>query len=110
MISYELGFLESALQEWESLDKSIRIEFERKLHQRLSNPKIPSSALKGNLKSCYKIKSGHSGYRLIYLIDEESQQLVVIAIGKRERLAVYESSMLRLITYFEGKNKNNPAT
>ena len=103
MISYELGFLESALEEWESLDKSIRIEFERKLHQRLSNPKIPSSALKGTLKSCYKIKSARTGYRLTYLIDEESKLLVVIAIGKRERSAVYESTTIRLMKYFESK-------
>ena len=103
MIPYELGFLESALKEWESLDKSIRIEFERKLHLRLINPKIPSSALKGNLNSCYKIKSGHSGYRMTYLIDEELKLLVVIAIGKRERSTVYESTMLRLIAYFESK-------
>lgn len=103
MIPYELGFLESALKEWKTLDKSIRIEFERKLHQRLNNPKIPSSALKGQLNSCYKIKSGHSGYRLTYFIDEESQLLVVIAIGKRERLAVYESTILRLLAYFETK-------
>ena len=103
MIPYELGFLESALKEWETLDKSIRVEFERKLHQRLNNPKIASSALKGNLNSCYKIKSAHTGYRLTYLIDEESKLLVVIAIGKRERSAVYESTTIRLMKYFESK-------
>jgi mRNA interferase RelE/StbE len=103
LIPYELGFLESALKEWESLDNSIRNEFERKLLLRLKNPDIPSAALKGNLNSCYKIKSGHSGYRLTYLIEEESQLLVVIAIGKRERLAVYESTRLRFMKYFENK-------
>ena len=105
MSDYELGFLESALKEWNSLDNSIRREFEKKLIERLQNPSIPSSALTGSLRNCYKIKSQRLGYRLTYLVEESSKILIVLAIGKRERSAVYETTAMRLSGLLEGKVK-----
>ncbi|MFM1789097.1 MAG: hypothetical protein RLZZ12_446 [Actinomycetota bacterium] len=105
MSPFELGFLESALKEWNALDNSIRIELENKLLERLNNPRIPSAALSGNLKNCFKIKSRRFGYRLTYLVDEESNMLIVLAIGRRERSAVYNTTLLRLIEHFAAERK-----
>jgi len=107
---FELGFLESALKEWNALDKSIRIELENKLLERLNNPRITSAALSGDLRNCFKIKSNRFGHRLTYLVDEESKMLIVIAIGRRERSAVYDKTLLRLIEHLvaEGKKKTPP--
>ena len=109
MSSFELGFLESALKEWKSLDDSIRVELEKKLLERLDNPRIPSAALKGDLKNCFKIKSNRFGYRLTYFVDDHLKMIVVLAIGRRERSTIYDSTLIRLIEHLqENKKKKTP--
>jgi len=109
LTSFELGFLESAFKEWNSLDNSVRIELEGKLLERLLNPRIPSAALRGDLQNCFKIKSNKYGYRLTYFVDENSRTLVVLAIGKRERSKVYSASLKRLAAHLgEIRKKKTP--
>ena len=79
----------SALKEWEKLDASIREQFKSKLAERLTNPCVPSARLSGQ-KDRYKIKLRSAGFRLVYEIRDAQLIVVVVAVGKRERNAVYK--------------------
>lgn len=87
-MTYELGFVEDALKEWRALDNVVRSQFKKKLAERLENPRVPSAKLVGH-PDRYKIKLRSAGYRLVYEVCDKQLIVVVIAVGKRERHAVY---------------------
>lgn len=93
-MTYELGFLDDALEEWRQLDGSIREQFRKKLGERLSNPRVPSAKLSGH-HDRYKIKLRSVGYRLVYEVRDSQVIVVVVAVGKRERNAVYKAAAKR---------------
>ena len=88
---FELGFLEEALKEWGKLDSSTREQFKAKLSERLENPRVPTAKLSGQ-KDRYKIKLRSVGYRLVYEVRDNELIVVVVAVGKRERNAVYKAA------------------
>lgn len=90
-MSFELGFVDEALAEWRKLDGSIREQFKRKLEERLTNPRVPSAKLSGH-PDRYKVKLRSIGYRLVYEVRDQQLLVVVIAVGKRERHAVYKAA------------------
>jgi len=90
-LKYELGFLEDALKEWSRLDNNTREQFKAKLAERLPNPRVPASKLSGH-KDRYKIKLRSVGYRLGYEVRDSEVIVVVVAVGKRERNAVYKAA------------------
>lgn len=92
---YELAFLEDALKEWENLDNSVKKQFKKKLEERLIEPKIASAKLSGS-NDRYKIKLRSAGYRLVYQVNDRVVVVTVIAVGKRERNAVYKSASKRI--------------
>jgi mRNA interferase RelE/StbE len=94
-MSYSLEFKESALKEWRKLDHTIREQFKKKLAERLVRPRVPSARLSG-MADCYKIKLKNAGYRLVYQVDDKRIVVIVVAVGKRENLAVYRSAGERL--------------
>ena len=94
-MSFKLRFKEQALQEWHSLDYSIREQFAKKLHTLKDNPRIESARLSG-MKDCYKIKLRKAGFRLVYEVRDQELVIIVVAIGKRERNAVYKTAAKRL--------------
>jgi mRNA interferase RelE/StbE len=47
------------------------------------------------MADCYKIKLKSSGYRLVYKVLGKEIVVLVVAVGKRERNAVYKSAMKR---------------
>ncbi|MGL4231676.1 MAG: type II toxin-antitoxin system RelE family toxin [Casimicrobium sp.] len=93
-MSYELAFLEEALKEWKKLDGNTREIFKAKLEERLSHPRVSSAKLHGH-PDRYKIKLRSVGYRLVYEVREKVLLVVVVAVGKRERNAVYEQAAKR---------------
>lgn len=93
-MSYDLEFHPDALKEWEKLDKSVRDQYKKKLQERLLNPRIPASKLTGQ-HDRYKIKLRHIGYRLVYQVFDTKLVIVVVAVGKRERNAVYKTAVKR---------------
>jgi mRNA interferase RelE/StbE len=93
--TYELEFVDPALKEWKKLPPNIRDQFARKLEERLHEPHIPSAKLSG-LPDCYKIKLRAAGYRLVYQVEDERLVVVVVAVGKRDRNAVYKIAAGRL--------------
>ena len=90
-MSYELAFLDDALKEWCKLDNSVRQQFKKKLVERLEQPDIPSARLFGS-ENRFKIKLRSAGFRLVYEVRDSELLVVVVAVGKRERNAVYEAA------------------
>ncbi len=90
-MSYELGFHPEALNEWRKLDPSLREVFKKKLAERLVNPHVPSARLAGRLNR-YKIKLRSVGYRLVYEVRDAQVIVIVVAVGKHERNAVYKAA------------------
>lgn len=93
-MSFDLQFLPSALKEWGKLGSPIREQFKRKLAERLERPRVPSDALHG-MTDHYKIKLRSAGYRLVYRVDDKVLTVTVVAVGKRERSAVYDKARKR---------------
>lgn len=95
MPTYRLEFLPSALKEWRKLGATVRNQFAKKLHERLAAPRVPSARL-SEFPDCYKIKLRKAGYRLVYRVDDDRIVVMVIAIGRRERNAVYKTAGKRV--------------
>lgn len=93
-MNYELGFLEEALREWKKLDASLREQFKTKLAERLKNPRVPAAKLSEH-SDRYKIKLRSAGYRLVYEVRDRLLIVIVVAVGKRERNAVYKAAAKR---------------
>ncbi|HCL5273311.1 TPA: type II toxin-antitoxin system RelE/ParE family toxin [Salmonella enterica] len=94
-MTYELEFDPRALKEWQKLGETVKKQFRKKLVDVLSNPRVESARLR-ELPDCYKIKLKTSGYRLVYQVQNDVVLVVVIAIGKREKSAVYRQADKRL--------------
>lgn len=82
-MSFELAFHPEALREWHRLDAAIRDQFRRKLAERLIEPRIPASRLRA------------AGFRLVYEVREQQLLVLVVAVGKRDRNAVYRQAQSR---------------
>ena len=95
MKPYKLKFLPAALKEWNKLGSTIRLQFKKKLKERLKQPKIASAKLIG-FQDVYKIKLRSSGYRLAYQVRDQELTIIVIAVGKREKDKVYLRAKKRL--------------
>jgi len=93
-VTYSLEFHVAALREWKKLGATSRAQFKAKLGERLIAPHVPADRLSGG-KNRYKIKLRSSGYRLVYSVDDATVTVRVIAVGKRERGAVYRSADAR---------------
>lgn len=89
-MSYELQFHPAALSEWRNLDGSIRTQLKRKLAERLEHPRVPASRLSGS-RDRYKIKLRNAGYHLVYEVRDSALVVLVIAVGRRDRNAVYKA-------------------
>ncbi len=94
-MTYKLVFLESALKEWNKLDSQIKLQFKKKLAERLENSLVLKDKLSG-LQDCYKIKLRTVGYRLVYKVIEDIITVQVVAIAKRDKSLVYELTRKRL--------------
>lgn len=88
-MTYNLKFVPSALKDWEKLGDTIRKEFKKALEKRLINPRIPKQKLSG-YSDVYKIKLRSAGYRLAYEVIDKEVIVLVLAVGKRDKDAVYE--------------------
>jgi len=91
---YTLEFKPSALKEWNKLAPVLKTQFKKKLKQRLHNPHNHADALSG-MANCYKIKLRNAGYRLVYEVEDGRLVVTVVAVGKRDRGAVYNRAQKR---------------
>ncbi len=95
MSRFSLEFNVKALKEWNKLDSTIRLQFAKKLKERLDLPRVEADRLKG-MPDCYKIKLRSVGYRLVYEVVDQRLVVTVIAVGKRERSEVYDTAKKRV--------------
>lgn len=93
-MTYKLAFLEVSLREWEKLDRNIQNLFKKKLEERLEAPRVQSAKLHGH-DDRYKIKLRSIGYRLVYQVNDDVLIVLVVAVGNRERNAVYKTAKSR---------------
>ena len=98
MSAYRLKFLPEALDEWNALDGSVKGVLRKLLKKRLEQPHVPGAELRGALRDCYKIKLLKQGYRLVYQVEDDVLVVLVLAVAKREDLAVYRSAIERLLS------------
>ena len=95
MTRVRLQFLPEAKAEWDKLDGSIRQQFAKVLLRRLDNPRVPAAALTA-MPDCYKIKLRSAGFRLVYRVIDDKLLLLTIAVGRRDKNAIYDLAKLRL--------------
>jgi len=88
-MTYKLKFLPAAKKEWSKLAPPIQSQFKKKLKERLENPHVSSAKLR-DYESVYKIKLRTAGYRLVYEVVDNEIVVYVLAIGKRDKDAVYK--------------------
>ncbi len=88
-MSYDLEFYSKALEEWQQLDNSIKVQFKNKLRKRQSQPRVPKDKL-GGYTDMYKIKLKKGGFRLAYEVRDKQNSIFVIAVGKREDKKIYK--------------------
>jgi mRNA interferase RelE/StbE len=69
----------------------IREQFKKKLAERLIEPRIPPTKLRGSIDR-HKIKLHAAGFRLVYDVRDQQVMVLVVAVGKRERNAVYRQA------------------
>lgn len=93
-MNYSLKFKQDALKEWGKLGGGLREQFKKKLEERLLNPRVPASRLSGQ-QDRFKIKLRQAGYRLVYEVRDAELIVVLVAIGKRDRSAVYKAAEKR---------------
>ena len=89
--------LPAALAEWNARDGSVREVLRKLLKKRLEQPRMPGAELHGNLRDCYKIKLLKQGYRLVYQVEDDVLVVLVLAVAKREDMAVYRAAVDRLL-------------
>ena len=89
-MTYSLEYKPKALKEWNKLERSLKIQFHKKLKMRLENPKVPKDRLSG-YDNVYKIKLRSSGFRLAYEVRDEEIVVLVLSVGKREHNQVYKN-------------------
>lgn len=94
-MTYRLLFKADAKKEWDKLDSTIREQFKKKLVKRIETPRVESARLNG-MRDCYKIKLRSIGYRLVYQVRDSELVVSVVAVGKRERNAVYRAAVKRI--------------
>lgn len=94
---YKLDFDEKAKKEFDKLGTAIRRRFQKKLVERLANPRIDADRL-SDMPDCYKIKLRSDGFRLVYRVEDDVVVVFVIAIGKRDssKRDVYDVAVSRL--------------
>ena len=95
-MTYRLKFVPEALAEWNALDGSVKEVFKKLLKKRLQQPRTAGSALHGDLRDCYKIKLLKQGYRLVYQVEDDVLVVLVLAVAKREDMAVYRAAVQRI--------------
>ena len=93
-MTYKLDFYEEALKEWKKLDATVREQFKTKLAERLENPRLASAKLRDS-KDRYQIKLRQVGYCLVYEVNDSTVVVLVVAVGKRDKSAVYSAATKR---------------
>ena len=88
---FELTFHPEALREWRTLTAGNGEQFKKEQAERLIEPRIPVSKPLSP-RGPNKIKLRAAGFRLVYEVRDHEVLVLVVAVGKRERNAVYRQA------------------
>lgn len=94
---YRLKFLPQALAEVECAGRQRQGGTEKTPEETPGAARLPGAELHGELRNCYKIKLLKQGYRLVYQVEDDVLVVLVLAVAKREDLAVYRAAVDRLL-------------
>jgi mRNA interferase RelE/StbE len=83
-VSYSIDFHPNALELWNKLDNSVRIQFKKKLAKIAASPNVVNASLKSDLRGYFKIKLNSTGHRLVYRIDDDNRRIFIVSFGRRE--------------------------
>ena len=97
---FEIRYHAEVLDDLKRIDNSVRKVLQKKLLSRLQNPRVPKDALVGNLAGAYKVKDSKTGYRLLYLVYDDEQIILVFAVDRRDKLRAYRLGAERLKRLF----------
>ena len=96
---YDYKFHPEAEKELSKLNKSIQILFTKTLKKILTSPELGidlGNKNNLNLSGLKKIYFDHKRYRIVYQILEKEIIIYIIAIGKRDKMEVYENASERI--------------
>jgi len=96
---YEYKFHPEAEKELAKLNHSIQLLFTKALKKILKSPELGidlGNKNNLNLSGLKKMYFDHKRYRIVYQILEEEIVIHLIAIGKRDKMEVYEKASKRI--------------
>ena len=96
---YDYKFHPEAQKELSKLNKSIQILFTKTLKKILTSPELGidlGNKNNLNLSGLKKMYFDHKRYRIVYQILEEEIVIHLLAIGKRDKMEVYEKAEERV--------------
>ncbi len=89
---YEIEFDKEAYKEWQSLPKTAKEQFKKKLMMLKSNPIIPKNRLRSPYNGYYKVKI--KNYRLVYKVEDSKLVIFIIIVGRRD--IIYKKGQRRI--------------
>ena len=93
--TYRVKFRPQAKKAFDRLGTADQRQLAAKLKQRSVNPRVQADAVR-EIPGGYRIKLRASGIRLIYQVRDNRLVILVLAIGKRERLEAYKEAIREL--------------
>ena len=96
---YEYKFHPEAEKELAKLNRSVQLLFAKTLKKILKSPELGldlGNKNNLNLSGLKKMYFDHKRYRIVYQILEEEIVIHLIAIGKRDKMEVYEKASKRI--------------
>ena len=96
---YDYKFHPEAKKELKKLNKSVQILFTKTLKKILTSPELGQDLGHKNnidLSGLKKMYFDHKRYRIVYQILEDEIVIHLIAIGKRDKMEVYEKARDRI--------------
>lgn len=96
---YEVLLIKAAQDDYNSLDGAIKKQAKAQLRKLTVSPDLgrPLGKKMGlDLTSYCSLHFYGNKYRIVYKVDEEKKQVVVVGIGLREKARVYEAATHRL--------------
>ena len=96
---YDYKFHPEAEKELAKLNRSVQLLFTKTLKKILINPELGidlGNKNNLNLSGLKKMYFDHKRYRIVYQILEEEIIVYIIAVGKRDKMEVYEKANERV--------------
>ncbi|MEF8875066.1 MAG: type II toxin-antitoxin system RelE/ParE family toxin [Candidatus Thermoplasmatota archaeon] len=84
-MTYEILLTEQAVEDLRKLDDNIEERVRKKIKQLSDYPEHYGKPLKGP-KNLWVLKIGRSDWRVIFRIDEEQDEIIIITIGHRRNI------------------------